>query len=90
MTTYDSRYRSMTDIGCPFGMSGVTVGKVLDSAGLRDSVTRAPTTESFTSGVAKRASMADGTPFFICYRRKVTPLLSSISDRMEPSAIAEL
>lgn len=73
---FTQKWASQTDIGRPYGLSGIAVGKVLIEAGLRDAVTKQPTSQALAEGWAIATPLQDGTPHFMWSRTKVAGLLA--------------
>lgn len=66
---------TQTELGKPRGLTAVQVGTLMVEVGIRDRATRRPTAEALADGLAKEASMRDGTTFWLWSADKVTPLL---------------
>lgn len=66
---------TQTELGREHGLSAVQVGNLITDAGLRDRSTRRPTERAIADGLAKEATLRDGTRFWLWSAEKVTPLL---------------
>ncbi len=87
--TFTKTYAGLTEIGRPFGLSAIAVGRRLDQAGRREDVTHAPTADSLSSGWARSTPLRDGTPYFMWHRRRVSGLLGDADARLDRLSQAE-
>ncbi|BDZ41918.1 hypothetical protein GCM10025865_12170 [Paraoerskovia sediminicola] len=69
-------FGNQSDLGARIGgLSAVEVGKLLETAGLRDPSTRMPTDTAIESGLAKVSTLRDGTKYGRWHTEKVAALL---------------
>lgn len=72
--SFKDRYKSLTDIGKPFGISSRQLGQVLKDAGLRDD-SGSPTKESLGSGLARSTPLKSGFAHYMWNRDEVVKIL---------------
>lgn len=72
--SFSERYKSLTDIGKPYGISNKQLGKILKDIGLREPG-GAPTKESLDSGLAKSTPLKSGFAHYMWDKGEVIKIL---------------
>jgi hypothetical protein len=67
---------NQTELGKKFGLSAVSVGKILIEHELKDSKTGQATQKAIEGGYAKSTPLKNGTPFFMWHLQKTKDLVS--------------
>ncbi len=73
---FAAHWASQSQLGAPFGLSAIAVGRILAEAGLRDPTAKAPTDEALANGIAKSTPMRDGTAHYMWSREKTRHLFA--------------
>ena len=72
---FRDEFRTQTQLGELFGVSAITIGKILMECGLRDKTTKYATPKAIHERFAEFTPLKDGTPFYMWSERKVGPLI---------------
>lgn len=77
---FKSTWKNQKEIGLIYGRSAVAVGKALIELGLRDAVTKSPTSLALSEGIAQSTPLRDGTQFYLWHKDLTCKALNSLDD----------
>lgn len=81
---FAARWASQTQLGRPYGLSAIAVGKRLSDAGLRDPDTKRPTPKALDEGWAIATPLRDGREHYMWSREKAKALFDP-RERLSPA-----